>query len=287
MDLRTLQFFLTVAEEGSISRAAEQLHISQPTVSREMMELEKELNKTLLVRTSKNVSLTPDGLLFRETARDMLALYQKAVAQKAESADLVGEIYLGAGETESFSYIADRIKEFRKSHPKVVFHIISENADEIRADIDKGVLDLGFVMRSGNLERYHQLEIDRWESWGAIVPLEHPLAQNKSITGQALLQYPLILPENQAFQKQLIGWLDGEPEIAVTYNLIRNALPFVKNGTGLVLCLNDPALTESGLCFVPLRPAHVVSPVLIWKKHVVQSPAVQAFLKTFGYSKSE
>ncbi|MBQ1369152.1 MAG: LysR family transcriptional regulator substrate-binding protein, partial [Firmicutes bacterium] len=214
-------------------------------------------------------------------------LYQKAVAQKAESADLVGEIYLGAGETESFSYIADRIKEFRKSHPKVVFHIISENADEIRADIDKGVLDLGFVMRSGNLERYHQLEIDRWESWGAIVPLEHPLAQNKSITGQALLQYPLILPENQAFQKQLIGWLDGEPEIAVTYNLIRNALPFVKNGTGLVLCLNDPALTESGLCFVPLRPAHVVSPVLIWKKHVVQSPVIQVFLKTLGYSCSE
>ena len=91
-------------------------------------ELEKELNKTLLVRTSKNVSLTPDGLLFRETARDMLALYQKAVAQKAESADLVGEIYLGAGETESFSYMADRIRDFRKSHPKVVFHIISTKA---------------------------------------------------------------------------------------------------------------------------------------------------------------
>ena len=125
MDLRTLQFFLTVAEEGSISRAAEQLHISQPTVSREMMELEKELNKTLLVRTSKNLSLTPDGLLFRETARDMLALYQKAVAQKAESADLVGEIYLGAGETESFSYMADRIRDFRAMHPAVRFHIIS------------------------------------------------------------------------------------------------------------------------------------------------------------------
>ena len=287
MDLRTLQFFLTVAEEGSISRAAEQLHISQPTVSREMMELEKELNKTLLVRTSKNVSLTPDGLLFRETARDMLALYQKAVAQKAESADLVGEIYLGAGETESFSYMADRIRDFRKSHPKVVFHIISENADEIRADIDKGILDLGYIMRPGNLERYHQMEIDRWESWGVLLPSGHPLSQYKSISGQSLLKYPLILPENQAFQTQLIGWLEGEPEIAVTYNLIRNALPFVKNGTGLVLCLNDPALTESGLCFVPLRPAHVVSPVLIWKKHVVQSPAVQAFLKTFGYSKSE
>ena len=116
MDLRGIEFFLTVAEEGSISRAAERLHISQPTVSREMMELERELGKTLLVRTSRNVSLTPDGLLFRDTARDMLALYRKAVTQQAEPVELAGDIYLGAGETESFSFMAEQIKAFREEH---------------------------------------------------------------------------------------------------------------------------------------------------------------------------
>ncbi len=287
MDLRSIEFFLTVSDEGSISRAAERLHISQPTVSREMMELEKELGKTLLVRTSKNVTLTQDGLLFRETARDMLALYQKALRQKARPADLAGDIYLGAGETESFSYLAEKIKAFREKHPKVCFHIISENADEIRDDIDKGVLDVGFVMRSGNLDRYQRLEIDRRESWGALVPPDHPLTRHRSVSGKSLLQYPLILPENRSFQQQLIEWLGGEPVVPATYNLIHNVLLLVKNGAGLILCLSDPVLTESGLCFVPLRPAHAVSPVLIWRKHSAVSPAVGAFLRSLGYSEIE
>lgn len=287
MDLRSVEFFLTVAEEGSISQAAERLHISQPTVSREMMELERELGKTLLVRTSRNVSLTPDGLLFRDTARDMLALYRKAVTQQAEPVELAGDIYLGAGETESFSFMAEQIKAFREEHPKVCFHVISENADEIRDDVDKGVLDFGFVMRSGNLDRYARMEIQRRESWGALVPAEHPLARKKSVSGKSLLNYPLILPENQSFRQQLMEWLEGEPEIAATYNLIHNVLLLVKNGAGLILCLNDPALAESGLVFVPLRPAHWVSPVLIWKKQAVHAPAARAFLESLGYSEDE
>ena len=287
MNLRSLEFFLTVAEENSISRAAELLHISQPTVSRDMMELEKELGKTLFVRTSKNVRLTPDGLLFRETARDMLALYRKAVSQKAEPAELAGDIYLGAGETESFSYLAERIKAFRAAHARVCFHILSENADEIRDDIDKGVLDFGFIMRSGSLDRFERLEIDRRESWGALTPLDHPLTQHKSVSGKSLLKYPLILPENHTFQQQLKEWLGGEPEVAATYNLIRNALPLVKNGTGLVLCLSDPDLSEGGLRFVPLRPAHTVSPVLIWRKRRAQSPAAEAFQRFLCHSDIE
>ncbi len=287
MNLRSIEFFLTVAEEGSISRAAERLHISQPTVSREMMELEKELDKTLLVRTSRNVSLTPDGLLFRETAKDMLELYRKAKTQKAQSAALAGDIYLGAGETESFSFLAEKIRLFRQENPGVCFHIISENADEIRDDIDKGTLDFGFVMRSGSLDRYEQLEIDRRESWGALVPGSHPLAEHKSVGGKSLLEYPLILPENRTFREQIRQWLDGEPQVAATYNLIRNALMLVENGTGLILCLSDPAFSANGLRFIPLRPAHTVSPLLIWRKRRALSPAAAAFLGAMGYSEYE
>ncbi len=287
MNLRSLEFFLTVAEENSISRAAELLHISQPTVSRDMMELEKELGKTLFVRTSKDVRLTPDGMLFQETARDMLALYRKAVSQKAEPAELVGDVYLGAGETESFSYLAERIKAFRTAHPGVCFHILSENADEIRDDIDKGVLDFGFIMHSGSLERFERLEIDRRESWGALMPGDHPLTEHRSVGGKSLLKYPLILPENRTFQQQLTEWLGGEPIVAATYNLIRNALPLVKNSTGLALCLSDPTLSEGGLRFVPLRPAHAVSPVLIWRKRRTLSPASEAFLHFLRHSDIE
>ena len=279
MDMRSVEFFLTVAEEGSVTRAAERLHISQPTVSREIMALERELGKALFVRTSKNVSLTPDGLLFRETAKDLLALCQKAISQRAEAVEPAGDIYLGAGETESFAYIAEKIRAFRAGHRRVCFHIISENADEIRDGIDKGVLDFGFIMRSGTLDRYEQLEIDHRESWGALVPRDHPLAQHKSVSGKSLLKYPLILPENRGFRQQLTEWLDGEPEVAATYNLIRNALPLVKNGMGLILCLSDPAFSESGLSFIPLRPAHAVSPVLIWRRRGMLSPAAEAFLR--------
>ncbi len=287
MNLRSLEFFLTVAEEGSISHAAERLHISQPTVSRDMMELERELGKNLFIRTSKNVSLTPDGLLFRETARDMLALYQKAVTQKADPAELAGDIYLGAGETESFHYLAEEIHSFRQKYPKVCFHIISENADEIRDDIDKGTLDFGFVMKSGSFDRYGCLEIARQECWGVLVPEDHPLAAREWVRGKELLEYPLILPENKGFRQQIAGWLEGEPRTAATYNLIRNALYLVKNGTGLVLCLSDPVFEQNGLRFVPLKPARKVSPVLIWRSRRSHTPEAEAFLNHLGYSEYE
>ena len=287
MDLRSIEFFLTVAEEGSISKAAERLHISQPTVSRDMMELEKELGKTLFTRTNKNVRLTQNGLLFRETAKDMLTLYQKAKTQNAESAEIAGDIYIGAGETESFSFIAEKIRRFRQEYPGVCFHIISKNADEIKYDIDNGVLDFGFIMQSGSLEHYERLEIDRIERWGVLVPSDHPLALNDRISGKALLQYPLILPENQTFREQIVEWLGGEPVVAATYNLIRNVLLLVANGTGLILCLNDPAFSENELRFIPLRPSRVVSPILIWRKHHILSSASIAFLRTCGYSEFE
>ncbi len=284
MNIRTIEFFLTVAEENSITRAAEILHISQPTVSRDIKELEKEIGKTLFIRTSKNVTLTPDGLLFRETARDMLALYRKAVSQRAEPTELTGDIYLGAGETNSFSFLAEMIRVFREAHPKVCFHIISENADEIRDDIDKGTLDFGFVMESGNLDPYERLEFDRPERWGVLIPEDHPLAGIKSVSARKLLQYPLILPENRTFQQQLRAWLGGEPNLAATYNLIRNALYLTRNGMGLIICLSDPSYREMGMEFIPLLPLHTVSPVLIWKKRLTASPVAAAFLEFLNES---
>ena len=141
MDLRVLEYFLMTAEEGSITHAAELLHVSQPTVSRQLMDLERELGKTLLIRTKKNVSLTKDGLLFRETAREILALYQKAVREDASAGELSGDLYIGMGETGSVRFLAQEIAAFQTLYPGVHFHLISENADRICEDIEKGLLD--------------------------------------------------------------------------------------------------------------------------------------------------
>ena len=287
MELRSIEFFLTVAEEGSMTRAAERLHISQPTVTREIQALEAELGKALFARTSRSVILTPDGLLFRETARDLYALYQKALRQRAERAELSGDIYLGAGETESFTLLAERIKAFRQAHPRVCFHIISENAEEIRDDIDKGVLDFGFIMYAAEQERYERLEFARRERWGVLTPREHPLAEREDVDAQSLRGWPLILPENRLFRERLTEWLGGEAEVAATYNLVGNALPLVRNGAGLILCLDAPLFAELGLRFVPLRPARTASPVLIWRRRRALSPAAAAFLRALGYAENE
>ena len=154
MDLRVLEYFLMVAEEGNMTRASGLLHVSQPTISRQLMDLETELGKTLLLRTRKNVSLTKDGLLFRETAKEILALYQRALESNSQEEALSGDLYLGTGETESFSTFAENIGAFQKRYPGVRFHIISENADRICEDIEKGLLDLGLVMRPANPQRF-------------------------------------------------------------------------------------------------------------------------------------
>ncbi len=170
MDLRVLQYFLMVAEEGSITHAAELLHVSQPTVSRQLMDLEEELGKVLLIRSKKNVSLTKEGLLFRETAREILSLYQKALREDSDREELLGDVYLGMGETGSVQFLAEQIARFQERHPGVHFHMISENADRICEDIEKGLLDMGLVMRNVNPSTFEVLELGLSETWGVLVP---------------------------------------------------------------------------------------------------------------------
>lgn len=278
MDLHVLENFLVVAEMGNITRAAERLHISQPTISRQLMELERELGKTLLHRTNKSIRLTPDGMLFRETARDMLSLYQKAKETNTENKELIGDIYLGAGETESFGFLAEKIKAFRILHPKVCFHIFSENAERICENIDKGILDFGFIMRSSHTENYDFIAFDLKERWGVLVRQSHPLTDKGLISASDLRKETLILPENSVFKKEILNWIGGKPMLAGTYTLIRNALVLAKKDVGSIVCLRDTSFAEDGFAFLPFDPPKEVSPLLIWKKEKVFSPAGQAFL---------
>ncbi len=289
MDLRVLEYFLMTAEEGSITHAAELLHVSQPTVSRQLMDLERELGKTLLIRTKKNVSLTKDGLLFRETAREILALYQKAVREDASAGELSGDLYIGMGETGSVRFLAQEIAAFQTLYPGVHFHLISENADRICEDIEKGLLDAGLVMRNVNSSTFEILELGRTETWGVLVPEGHPLVAEPEVSGKMLRQERLILPENTVFKQELLRWLGQgtEERVGATYNLIFNAFPMARAAGALIVCLGTVGERQEGMIFLPFAKNKTASASLIWKKKPVQTPALEAFLEYVTHAISE
>lgn len=289
MDLRVLEYFLMVADEENITHASELLHVSQPTVSRQLMELERELGKTLFIRTRKNVRLTQQGLLFRETAKEMLALYQKAAREDIGSETLVGDIYLGMGETSSVDFLMEQIARFREQHPGVSFHLISENADRICDGIEKGLLDMGFAMRKVNPATFEILELGLRESWGVLVPENHPLALETEVSGRQLRQERLILPESMVFKSELLRLLgiDSKERAGNTYNLFYNAFVLAKASGELIVCLGKPGERQPGWFFVPFARRKEASASLIWKKRPVQSPAMEAFLEHINHTISE
>ncbi len=289
MDLRVLEYFLMTAEEGSITHAAELLHVSQPTVSRQLMDLERELGKTLLIRTKKNVSLTKDGLLFRETAREILALYQKAVREDASAGELSGDLYIGMGETGSVRFLAQEIAAFQTLYPGVHFHLISENADRICEDIEKGLLDAGLVMRNVNSSTFEILELGLTETWGVLAPEGHPLVAEPEVSGKMLRQERLILPENTVFKQELLRWLGQgtEERVGATYNLIFNAFPLARAVGALIVCLGTVGERQEGMIFLPFAKNKTASASLIWKKKPVQTPALEAFLEYVTHAISE
>lgn len=289
MDLRVLEYFLMTAEEGSITHAAELLHVSQPTVSRQLMDLERELGKTLLIRTKKNVSLTKDGLLFRETAREILALYQKAVREDASAGELSGDLYIGMGETGSVRFLAQEIAAFQTLYPGVHFHLISENADRICEDIEKGLLDAGLVMRNVSSSTFEILELGLTETWGVLVPEGHPLVAEPEVSGKMLRQERLILPENTVFKQELLRWLGQgtEERVGATYNLIFNAFPLARAASALIVCLGTVGERQEGMIFLPFAKNKTASASLIWKKKPVQTPALEAFLEYVTHAISE
>ena len=286
MDLRILEYFLMVAEVGNITRASELMHVFQPTVSRQLMELEDELGKKLLNRSHKNLTLTEEGQLFRETAREILALYRKA---KQNSAGLAGDIYLGTGETGSFTHLAAQIKRFQEVNPAVKFHVISENADRIGEDIDKGLLDLGFVHRRVNPAKYETLKLPAREQWGILVPEGHPLARKTALIPADLAGERLLMPENAQFQGELLRWLgpDAERSVAATCNLLHNAIIMAQAGIALAICFGGDEARRDGLVFIPFAGLEPAPALLIWKHKPILPTAVEQFLKFLNNSDSE
>lgn len=279
MDMISLEIFMMAAEERNITKAAKLLHLSQPTVSRRIQELEDELGRQLFLRTNRSVTLTDEGRQFRETASDILRIYRKAVNREKDQKFLKGDIYIGSGEIPAFSKLSEQIRDFRRLQPGICFHIQSGNAEEIREDVEKGVLDLGLLTRSVSTELFESLEYPGKACWGVLVKNDHPLALREQIRAEDLEKESLIIPENQVYYRELTGWFSKSPDIAAVYTLAHNAIQLVKQGLGPMLCFEDPDLLREGLTFVAIAPCKWATPLLIWKKREAQSDAVNAFLK--------
>ena len=281
MDTRILEYFLTAAREENITRAAEILRVSQPSLSRQIMQLEDEMGCSLFIRGNKNVRLTPEGLLLKNRAEEILSLVDKTRAELLNEKEYIGgDIYLGAMESGAFRPLADLMVRFRRQYPDVCFHVISEHSSAISHQVDQGLIDFGFVMGPVNEEKFRFIPIKIQEQWGILTPADHPLARRTSLAAHDLLPYPLIVPQRILKNGSFTDLL-GRPkdfQIAATYNLISNVLILTEAGAGAVFCLYREQYAAKGLRFIPLSPGSCEeNAFFIWKKDHAFSRAAGRF----------
>ena len=288
MELRVLKYFLTIAREGSITGAANSLHLTQPTLTRQIQELEKELGQKLLVRGKYKVTLTPEGMILRKRAQEIVDMVEKTEAEFHAITDTIsGEVYIGGGESDCMKYIAEIIKEIQADYPDIKFHISSGNAEDVTEKLDKGLLDFGVLIQPVDLSKYDNLPLPDKDVWGVIMRKDSTLAKKNYIELEDLKGLPLI-NSRQAMRKtssknEFIEWFKGEFEnlnTVATINLVYNAAVMVKAGIGYAITLDKLVDTseESELCFRPLKPRLESGLDIVWKKYQVFSPAAKLFL---------
>ena len=284
MEIRVLKYFLAVAREGSITKAANSLHLTQPTLTRQLQDLEKELGQKLLVRGT----LTPEGIIFKKRAEEIVEMVEKTENEFRSLSDTIsGDIYIGGGETDSMKYIAKIMKEIQDEYPQVKFHIYSGNAEDVTEKLDKGLLDFGVLIQPIDLSKYDYITLPEKDVWGVISRKDSPLAEKEVITLEDLIDIPLLASRQMSPKySRDSGFLDwfGEKfdnlNIVATYNLVYNAAIMVKAGVGAAVTLDKLVNTsaDSELCFRPLSPKLESGLDIVWKKNQVFSPAAKFFL---------
>ena len=279
-----MEYFLAVAREQNISAAAQSLHLTQPTLSRQLKELEEELGKQLMVRGSRKIVLTEEGMLLRKRAEEILDLVGRTEKEIAQSDDTVsGDIYIGTGETDGMRQIARTAKQLQEHSPGIHFHIVSGDAVDVCERLDKGLLDFGVLLGDIDKIKYHYLELPMKDTWGILMRRDSPLAQQERILPQDLWDKPLILSRQVDNKSGLYRWLGREPEqlhTVATYNLIYNASLMVDEGMGYAFTLDKLVNTRgSQLCFRTLEPKLELGMYLVWKKSQIFSKAAELFLE--------
>ena len=283
MELRTLKYFLEVAREGNITRAATHLHITQPTLSRQLAQLEEELGEKLYTRESYGIRLTEEGLLLKKRAEEMLELDEK-ICLEFSGENISGTIYIGAGETVGIKHIARIIKHLREKYHEIKFRIISADAEDVTDKLDRGLIDFGVFVGKVNLNKYDCIILPHYDTWGIMTRYDDELAAKNFIVPEDLRGRDLLLSHQAKSQGEFSEWL-GYPVDALniigTHNLAYNASVMVREGLGVLLTISGIVniAGESELRFVPLMPELKAGLVLAWKKEAVMSKAARKFLE--------
>ncbi|MCW1240595.1 MULTISPECIES: LysR family transcriptional regulator [Bacillus] len=284
MEIRVLRYFIAVANEESISAAAKQLHLSQPTLSRQLKDLEMELGTNLFIRGNRKISLTEEGKYLFKKAKEIVDLADKTEANLKDSKEMIsGEVYIGAGETEAMHLIAKTLKVLIKDYPNIRFHLYSGNADDIKSKLDSGLLDFGVVIEPTDKQKYEYAQLPAKDTWGVLMCKDSPLSDKQVISPVDLIDKPLFISRQSTVSNELTGWFGQSIDnlnIVATYNLLYNAALMVEEGIGYALCI-DKIINTSGnskLCFKPLQPKLEANLNIIWKKNQVFSNAAHAFI---------
>ena len=293
MELKNLTTFLAVAEKETISAAAKHLHLSQPSLSRQLMDLEKELGVTLFTRGNRKITLTEDGLLFRKRAEEIVELLEKTRSEFLSPRDTIaGNVSIGAGETYVIQLLGKIIKEIQVEYPNIKFHFYSGNADEVKERLDKGLLDFGVVISPVDVKKYDSLRLPAKDTWGVLMRKDSPLAVKEVITPKDLWDVPLITSRQSLVSSELSKWLKKDLKkltVVATYNLVYNASKLVEEGVGYGLTLDKLVnfAPDSPLCFRKLRPTLESNLDVIWKNTQVFSKASGLFLERMKEQFSE
>jgi len=285
MELRVLRYFLVVARAQSISGAAHLLNISQPTLSRQIKELEEVLGVTLFRRGNRKITLTDEGMLLRKRAEQIVDLVQKTEDEFAAVEDSIsGTIHIGGGETHAFQMLAKLIRDIVEQYPDIRIHLFSANAEDVTERLDKGLVDFGLIIGTFDVSKYDYTRLSVIDRWGVLMRKDSPLAALDAIHPEDLWGLPLICSRRVMENGQLSNWLKADSKrlnVVVVYNLLYNASLLVEAGVGYALCIDSIINTtgDANLCFRPLKPSLESHVHLVWKKYQVFSKASKIFLE--------
>lgn len=284
IETRLLHYFLMVAKERNITSAAKALHITQPTLSRQMALLEQELGTALFLRDSRPLALTNEGLLLRRRAEEILELVEKTEAEiSAQEEQVAGTLSIGCGEVASAKLLADILAEFSQQYPQICFDVYTANANQIKQRMENGLTDLGLLLEPVDIERYDYIRMPVQERWAALVPSGVPLARRGKVTPADLEGIPVIMPSRQKVKDEVASWFGSYYEklkIIGTSNLSTNAALMVRAGLGYAFIIEGglPFLDQSEVTMLPLSPELAATTVLAWKRGQPLSIAFSRFL---------
>ena len=293
MDIRSLRYFLAVAREENMTRAAELLHVTQPTLSKTLKSLEEELGKKLFKRRSFSIRLTDEGMLLRDRAEDLVAMADK-IEQEFMSLDEItgGDLYFGLAESYQIRYLAREIHRFKAAYPGLNYHITSGDTEQVTEKLDKGLLDFAVICSElPDTRKYEYITFPEKDIWGAVMPATHSLAIKKVITVDDLSGEPLFCSE-QSWQREIREWAGGradELSLEGSFRLSYNGSMFALEGLGILLTFEHlvDCSESSGLVFRPLYPVKESSFYLIWSKYQTFTPIAERFLSQITRSFSK